>query len=140
MVAGSRVEIDEFVPYLAGLVGQATLDRLVDDAHPDLDQHMAAVSDAAKDVLGRHHADPVHLLDFLVRYASGFLAAATADGWRPPAAAPSPDVAARSGTAAPSGAAALSGIAQWPDWPDWESMRLAAVCRLVAEQTPTAVA
>ncbi|HUJ05154.1 MAG TPA: DUF6401 family natural product biosynthesis protein [Streptosporangiaceae bacterium] len=123
MAVGARAEIDEFVPYLAGLVGQAALDRLADGAHPDLDQHMAAVTEAAKDVLGRRHTDPAHLLGFLVRYATGFLSAATAGGWRPAADAPSPCAAG------PSGSAQL---------PDWESMRLAAVCRLVAEHTATA--
>ena len=117
LAAGSRVELDELVPYLAGLVGQATVDRLAGRAHPELDQHMAAVSDAARDILGRHHADPAKMLTFLVRYASGFVAAATAGGWRP-----------------------ASG---W--WPaggappaDWESMRLAAVCQLVADQATSA--
>ncbi len=98
------LEAGDLTPYLAGQIGQATLDRLADWAHPELDQHMAAVTDAAAAVLGAQRDDPEQLLAFLVPYASGFVAAATGGGWQSRAAA---------------------------DRPDWESMRLAAVCRLV---------
>jgi Family of unknown function (DUF6401) len=102
--ATSPLGIDGLTPYLAGQIGQAALDRLAGSAHPELDQHIAAVRDAVIAVLGRPGEDPDGILDVLVRYASGFLDAATAGGWRPaPADQP----------------------------PDWESIRLAAVCELV---------
>ncbi len=97
------MDVDELVPYLAGQVGEATLGRLAGSAHPELDQHVAAVREAAWDVLGRHADDPGRLVGFLVRYASGFVAAAAGSGWRPVS----------------------------DDLLDWESMRLAAVCHLV---------
>lgn len=100
---GSPPDAGELTSYLAGQVGQATLDRIGDLAHPVLDQHVAAVRDAAADVLGPRADDRGELTGFLVRYASGFAAAATAGGWRP-------DLDA--------------------ELLDWESMRLAAVCLL----------
>ena len=103
--AGPAVATDELAPFLAGQVGQATLGRLAGLAHPELDQHMAAVAAAARDVLGARHEDPAQMLAFLVRYATGFTAAATSGGWQP--------------------ARATEPI-------DWESMRLAGVCQLVA--------
>ena len=95
--------------YLAGQIGQASLDRLAGVAHPDLDQHVAAVRAAVTTVLGSRHAeaDPSRLLGALVRYASGFVDAVTGRGWWPSSAADQPL--------------------------DWESMRLAAVCQLVSE-------
>jgi hypothetical protein len=104
LASEARVDVDELVPYLAGQVGEATLGRLAGSAHPELDQHVAAVREAAWDVLGRRADDPGRLLGFLVRYASGFVAAAAGSGWRPVADS---------------------------DLLDWESMRLAAVCHLV---------
>ena len=96
----------DLAPYLAGQIGQATLDRLGGRAHPELDQHIAAVRDAAAEALGPQAGIPAELTGFLVRYASGFVSAATAGGWRPEA------EAGRVG---------------------WESMRLAAVCVLAGE-------
>jgi len=102
--ADVRLDASDLTPYLAGQIGQATIDRLAGYAHPELDQHVAAVTDAATAMLGAQRNDPEQLLAFLVQYASGFVAAATGGGWQSPAA----------------------------DEPlDWESMRLAAVCRLV---------
>ena len=98
------LDASDLIPYLAGEIGQVTLGRLAGFAHPELDQHVAAVTDAAAAVLGAQRDDPEQLLAFLVQYASGFVAAATGDGWKSPAA---------------------------DERLDWESMRLAAVCRLV---------
>ena len=104
-LTASVLDAGGLTPYLAGQIGQAALDRLADYAHPELDQHVAAVTDAAAAVLGDQCDDPGQLLAFLVQYASGFVAAATGGGWQTPAAG---------------------------QQLDWESMRLAAVCRLVA--------
>jgi len=93
--------------YLAGQIGQATLDRLAGTGHPELDQHVAAVRDAIADILPRAGARSAQVLSALVKYASGVLDAATSRGWWPGPAA---------GQA-----------------PDWESLRLAAVCYLVTE-------
>ena len=97
-------DASDLTPYLAGQIGQATLDRLAGCAHPELDQHVAAVTETTAAVLGAERDDPERLLAFLVQYASGFVAAATGGGWR-----------------SPTGDQSL----------DWESMRLAAVCQLV---------
>ncbi len=103
LTAGA-LDASDLTPYLAGQIGQASLDRLAGCAHPELDQHVAAVADTAAAVLGAERDDPARLLAFLVRYASGFVDAATGGGWRP----------------APA------------DQPlDWESMRLGAICLLV---------
>ncbi len=104
--SGAAKDTVGLVAYLAGQVGQATLDRLGDLAHPQLDQHVAAVREAAGEVLGSLACDPAELTSFLVSYASGFFSAATADGWRP-----QPD----------------------DEFLDWESMRLAAVCLLAGD-------
>ena len=104
------LEAGDLTPYLAGQIGQATLDQLADWAHPELDQHVAAVTETAAAVLGRQRDDPEQLLAFLVQYASGFVAAATGGGWQSPVA---------------------------DERPDWESMRLAAVCRLVTTLSET---
>jgi Family of unknown function (DUF6401) len=95
--------------YLAGQIGQASLDRLAGVAHPELDQHVAAVQDAITATLGSGHPSPSRLLGALVRYASGFVDAATGRGWWPSSAAGQPL--------------------------DWESMRLAAVCQLVSQMS-----
>jgi hypothetical protein len=97
----------ELSSYLAGQIGQATLDRLSSAAHPELDQHLAAVRDAVADTLPRRRAGSAQMLSALVGYASGFLEAATGRGWWPTTTSNEP--------------------------PDWESMRLAAVCLLVSE-------
>lgn len=92
-------------PYLAGQIGQATLARLAGLAHPELDQHVAAVNDTMMAIIGPRDVDPSELVGTLVRYASGFVDAAITGGWRPPA----------------------------PGQPiDAESMRLAAISHLVA--------
>jgi len=98
----------DLIPYLAGSIGSASLDRLAGCANPILDQHVAAVNEAATDELGSQRDDPVQLLNFLVNYASGFVAAASGGGWQPV-----------------------------PDHQplDWESMHLAAVCHLVRQVT-----
>jgi Family of unknown function (DUF6401) len=102
--ADVQFDASDLTPYLAGRIGQATIDRLGGYAHPELDQHVAAVTDTAAAVLGAQRDDPDQLLAFLVQYASGFVAAATGGGWQSPGA---------------------------DERLDWESMRLAAVCRLV---------
>jgi hypothetical protein len=101
---GVLPDASDLTPYLAGQIGQAALDRLAGCAHPELDQHVAAVAETAAAVLGTENDDPEHLVEFLVQYASGFVAAATGGGWQSPA--------------------GDQGL-------DWESMRLAAVCQLV---------
>jgi hypothetical protein len=107
---GTRSDLAELTLYLAGSVGQASLDRLADHAHPELGQHMAAVTEAVTAVLGRHADDPEQMLGGLVRYPCGFAEAAIQGGWQPT----TPD--------APDDAP-----------PDWESMRLAAICHLVSQ-------
>lgn len=78
-----RLDVADVTVYLAGSLGQASLDRIGGRAHPELDQHLAAVTEAVSDALGRHASDPRQLLGGLVRYACGFLDAATVGGWRP---------------------------------------------------------
>jgi hypothetical protein len=103
----------DLISYLAGSIGQASLDRLAGCADPNLDQHVAAVTEAASDELGSRRHDPVQLLNFLVSYASGFVAAASGGGWQPV-----PD-----------------------EQPlDWESTRLAAICHLVRQVTEATTA
>jgi hypothetical protein len=99
-------ESAELSSYLAGQIGQAALDRLSGAAHPELDQHLAAVNDVVADLLTQRTSGTAQRLSALVGYASGFLEAATSRGWWP-------------------------ATADQP--PDWESMRLAAVCQLVSE-------
>jgi|ERR1022692_1375838 DNA-binding transcriptional ArsR family regulator len=108
---GGMRDSGELSSRLAGQIGQASLDRLGDGAHPELDQHLAAVRDAIAATLGRRRDEPAQVLSALVRYASGFVDAATGRGWWPSAASDQPV--------------------------DWESMRLAAVCLLVSELSST---
>jgi len=104
-VPRSEHEVSVVAPYLAGQIGQATLDRLAGCAHPDLDQHVAAVNDTMLAIIGQRDVEPTELVGTLVRYASGFVDAAITGGWRPSA----------------------------PGQPlDNESMRLAAISQLVA--------
>jgi Family of unknown function (DUF6401) len=105
---GAGLDAADLIPYLAGQVGQASLARLDGSAHPELDQHVAAVADAVSAELGERCNDYLQLLGFLVNYASGFVAAASGEGWQP-----------------------------MPDHQplDWESTRLAAVCHLVRQLT-----
>ncbi len=100
----SNVNTSEIALYLAGQLGQAGLHQLGRSAHPVLDQHIAAVSEAMIPILGPGDIPPAEMLTALVRYASGFIDAAIAGGWRP-------------------------GSADQPL--DAESMRLAAICQLV---------
>jgi hypothetical protein len=104
-VPKSEHEVSVVAPYLAGQIGQATLDRLAGAAHPELDQHVAAVNDTMMAIIGPREVEPAELVGTLVRYASGFVDAAITGGWRPPA----------SGQPI-----------------DGESMRLAAISQLVA--------
>src|SRR5258708_26991217 len=104
----AELDVGDLIPYLAGQVGQAGLARLAGSAHPELDQHVAAVADAVTAELGPQQSDPTRLLAFLVSYASGFVASVAKGGWLPV-----PD-----------------------NQPlDWETMRLAAVCRLITQVT-----
>ena len=84
-VPKSEHEVSVVAPYLAGQIGQATLDRLAGIAHPELDQHVAAVNDTMMAIIGPRDVDPAELVGTLVRYASGFVDAAITGGWRPPA-------------------------------------------------------
>jgi hypothetical protein len=98
-------EVSVIAPYPAGQIGQAALERLAGIAHPELDQHVAAVNDTMMAIIGPRDTDLAELVGTLVRYASGFVDAAITGGWRPPA----------------------------PGEPiDAESMRLAAISELVA--------
>ena len=106
MRADLRLDVADLTVYLAGSIGQTSLDRLGDRAHPELDQHLAAVTEAVTDALGGYASDPHQMLGGLVRYACGFLDAATVGGWRPTA---DDDTSL-----------------------DWESMRLATICHLVS--------
>lgn len=104
-VPKSEHESSVVATYLAGQIGQATLDPLAGYAHPELDQHVAAVNDTMMAIIGPRDVDPAELVGTLVRYASGFVDAAITGGWRPLP----------------------------PDQPlDTESMRLAAISQLVA--------
>ncbi len=104
-VPKSEHEVSVVAPYLAGQIGQATLDRLAGVAHPELDQHVAAVNDTMLAIIGPRDVEPSELVGTLVRYASGFVDAAISGGWRPSSATQPIDA---------------------------ESMRLAAVSQLVA--------
>jgi Family of unknown function (DUF6401) len=106
-VPKSEHEVSVVAPYLAGQIGQATLDRLAGVAHPELDQHVAAVNDTMMAIIGPRDVEPAELVGTLVRYASGFVDAAITGGWRPPAAGGRQPI-------------------------DAEAMRLAAVSQLVA--------
>jgi hypothetical protein len=99
-------DLGDLIPYVAALVGQAGLTRLAGSAHPELDQHVAAVADAVTAELGEHRSDPARVLTFLMHYAGGFVAAATKGGWLP---------------------------VLRDEQLDWESLRLAAVCQLVTQ-------
>jgi hypothetical protein len=104
-VPKSEHEVSVVAPYLAGQIGQAALDRLAGCAHPELDQHVAAVNDTMMAIIGPRETEPAELVGTLVRYASGFVDAAVTGGWRPPEPGQSIDA---------------------------ESMRLAAISQLVA--------
>jgi hypothetical protein len=108
----------------AGQIGQASLSRTTGSsaASAALDQHCAAVVAALfaappaaggqASAFGRaDRLDDGPPAAALLRYACGFLEAAIGRGWQP----------------------AAGGA-------DWESMRLAAVCRLVSQAEPAACA
>jgi hypothetical protein len=107
----------------AGQIGQASLSRTTSSsaASTALDQHCAAVVAALSappaaaggqaSAFGRAgRLDDGPPAAALLRYACGFLEAAIGRGWQPAAGG------------------------------DWESMRLAAVCRLVSQARPAACA
>ncbi|HEY4462284.1 MAG TPA: DUF6401 family natural product biosynthesis protein [Streptosporangiaceae bacterium] len=104
-------ELSEIVLRLAGETGQLGLDRSagVVGWQASVDQHAAEVRDA---LAGHALTEPGRRVTaaMLLEYAQGFLEAAVARGWWPPH--------RRGGESA--------GL-------DWESLRLAAVCRLVID-------
>jgi hypothetical protein len=91
-----RSDLSDMSLWLAGEAGQASLAQTAsgDGMRAAVDQHAAEIRDA----LGGRVSESV-----LLHYARGFVEAAVARGWWPPAE------------------------------PDWESLRLAAVCRLFLE-------
>ena len=103
-------ELSEIVLHLAGETGQVGLDWSAGAVgmQAAVDQHAAEVRDALTGPAG-WRVTPAMLLE----YAQGFLEAAVARGWWPPHRR----------------ATGLGG----PGGLDWESLRLAAVCRLVTE-------
>jgi Family of unknown function (DUF6401) len=110
-------ELSEIVLHLAGEAGQLGLDWSAGAVgmQASVDQHAAEVRDA---LAGHPLTGPGRRVTaaMLLEYAQGFLEAAVARGWWPPH--------RRGGAPGESGG---------PDGLDWESLRLAAVCRLVAE-------
>jgi hypothetical protein len=114
-------ELSEIVLHLAGETGQVSLDWSAGAVgmQAAVDQHAAEVRDALTGPGWR--MTPAVLLE----YAQGFLEAAVARGWWPPH---------RRGTGpgGPGGPGGLGGPGG-PGGLDWESLRLAAVCRLVTE-------
>jgi hypothetical protein len=108
---GMPNELSEIVLHLAGEAGQTGLAWSAGAVgrEASVDQHAAEVRDA---LAGHSLTGPGRRVTpaMLLEYAQGFLEAAVARGWWPPH---------RRGGA--------------PAGPDWESLRLAAVCRLVME-------
>jgi hypothetical protein len=105
-------DMSEMSLWLAGETGQAGLARSAGTAgiRASVDQHAAEVRDALGGRL---------TVGGLLSYAQGFTEAAVARGWWPPHRRPS-----QPGSEPQPG----------PEpWLDWESLRLAAVCRLVLE-------
>jgi hypothetical protein len=102
------VDLSEITLRLAGEAGQAGLARSADSdgMRASVDQHAAEIRDALGERLST---------GALLSYARGFVEAAVARDWWPRHGLDRPD------------------RPDWPDWPDWESLRLAAVCRLVIE-------
>ena len=101
--------------FVAGEVGQAALAESSGAAgagvRAAVDQHAAEITDALGGRL---------TVGALISYAQGFVEAAGGRGWWP---APRQTLAR----------ASSAGIGRSPAWLDWESLRLAAVCRLVLE-------
>ena len=107
-------ELSEIVLHLAGETGQLGLDWSAGAVGMQacVDQHAAEVRDA---LAGHPLTGPGRRVTpaMLLEYAQGFLEAAVARGWWPPH---------------------RRAVARGElDGPDWESLRLAAVCRLVME-------
>jgi hypothetical protein len=104
--------------WLAGEAGQVSLARSAGQPgmRASVDQHSAAIREA----LGARLT-----VGALLSYAQGFTEAAVARGWWP----------RRPGVAAQEREAALERVAglEREAGLDWESLRLAAVCRLVLE-------
>lgn len=106
---------------LAGEAGQVSLARSADavGARASVDQHAAEIRDALTVRGGK--LTPAALLS----YAQGFTEAAIARGWWPPHRRAGENTARDD--------------ASWPEslWTetllDWESLRLAAVCRMLIE-------
>jgi hypothetical protein len=105
-----HVDLSEMLLRLAGETGQVSLARSADEAgaRASVDQHASEIRDALTST-GRK-LTPAALLS----YAQGFTEAAIARGWWPPH---------------------RQERAPGDDEPllDWESLRLAAVCRMVIE-------
>lgn len=101
---------------LAGEAGQVSLALTASSAgaRASVDQHAAEIRDALAKRGGE--VTPAALLS----YAQGFAEAAIARGWWPPHRRESPHEAAAGGAAT-------------RDVLDWESLRLAAVCRMLIE-------
>ena len=116
-------ELSEIVLHLAGETGQIGLAQTVGAVgmQASVDQHAAEVTHA---LAGHPPGGPGRRVTpaMLLEYAQGFIEAAVARGWWPPH--------RRTGTP---GGAGRAGAPGGPGGLDWESLRLAAVCRLVME-------
>jgi hypothetical protein len=109
-------DLSGMVLHLAGEAGQVSLALTASSAgaRASVDQHAAEIRDA----LARRGREvtPAALLS----YAQGFAEAAIARGWRPPHRRDNPHDAA-------------AGWTGHRNVLDWESLRLAAVCRMLIE-------
>lgn len=116
--------------WLAGEAGQVSLARSagLPGMRASVDQHAAAI----RDELGGRLT-----VGALLSYAQGFTEAAVARGWWPRGSGVSgedrePGLDGEPWLAREPGPDRVTGAAREPG-PDWESLRLAAVCRLVLE-------
>jgi hypothetical protein len=109
---------------LAGEAGQVSLARTADaaGARASVDQHVSEIRDAL--TRPGHKLTPAALLS----YAQGFLEAAIARGWWPPHRRANLDPGYDPRRADPDDAPL-----------DWESLRLAAVCRMMIEAQGLAI-
>jgi hypothetical protein len=112
------VDMSAISLWLAGEAGQVSLASSAGTPgmRASVDQHAAEIRDAL---------DGRPTVAALLSYAQGFTEAAVARGWRPPHHHPAPGRRGPRGPEAP-------GRDRGPQL-DWESLRLAAVCRLVLE-------